>query len=77
MFSRISDKEDDGDVDVPGLLILAGILNMVNGPIIAGTIVLNVMQEDSPLESGIIGAACTGKPGPSECYLRIDYVKSN
>ena len=50
---------------------------MVNGPIIAGTIVLNVMQEDSPLESGIIGAACTGKPGPSECYLRIDYVKSN
>ena len=49
------DKEDDSDVDVLELLILAGILNRVNGPIIAGMNVHNVMQENSqegPYPSG-------------------------
>ena len=69
MLSRIPDKEDDGDVDALGPLILAGILNTVNGPIIAGTIVLNVMQEDSRFEGGTSGAACCGKPGPSAKLL--------
>ena len=41
------DREDDSDVDVLELWILAGILNGVNGPIIAGTNVHNVMQENS------------------------------
>jgi hypothetical protein len=47
VLSRMSDKEDNLDVDVLGLFILAGILDRVNGPIIVGTIAHNVMQENS------------------------------
>jgi hypothetical protein len=41
------DKENNLDVDALQLLILAGILNMENGHIIAITIAHNVMQENN------------------------------
>lgn len=47
LLNLMPDKEDDSDVDVLRLLILEGILNMVNGHIIAITIVRNVTQEHS------------------------------
>jgi hypothetical protein len=47
LFNRMQDKGRNLDADVLWPLISAGILNMVNGPIIAGTTAHNVMQENN------------------------------
>ncbi len=50
----MQDKEKNLDVDALWLLISAGILNRVNGPIIAGTSVHNVMQENSQKDAPLL-----------------------